>query len=123
MTKHTYEIKVHNSALLCLQDGQPVEDWEILKGQRMSQHKLFVNGTGVATLDEVKISGIDIDCLIGGVKDGKGWTVYAVSTEKVVDKKTGEVTQTAKRLNGDVVITVMDKDGHRIEDKCKVIEG
>lgn len=121
--KHTYEIKVYNSSLLCLRDNAPVEDWEILKGQNMKEHKLFVNGLGVATMDEIKIEGVDVDCLIGGVKSGKGWTVFATHTERIEDEKTGEVTNIAKRLNGETVITVQDKNGRRIEDRCKVIKG
>lgn len=123
MAKHNYTVKNENGKLVCLQDGKRVEDWCVLKGQNMATHKLFVNGTGVATLNEVKLEGITADALTKGVRDGKGWTVFATEAEKSVDATTGEVTVKTKRLSGETVITVLDKNGNRVESKCKVIKG
>lgn len=122
MKEHKYKIVAKDGELFCYKDGVAVEDWDILKGERMPAHKLFVNGVGVATLDAIEWEGIDATAIINGFTGEVANPILAVSNERTVDPNTGEITFKAVRPNGDIAITVLDKDYRIIEEKCKVIK-
>lgn len=122
MAKHEYKIKAIDGKLHCYKDGVEVQDWQFLKGERMPEMKLFVDGVGVATKKEIIWEGLT-DVEYNAIKNGVEIPNYnVVSAEKVVDPVTGEMTFTAKRDNGEICITVLDKDYHLIKDRCKVIK-
>ena len=91
-----------------------VQDWQFLKGERMPEMKLFVDGVGVATRKEIIWEGLT-DIEYNNIKNGVEVPhVFVEWSKKEVNDITGEMTFTAKRTNGDIVITVLDKD-------CKLI--
>ena len=122
MTKHEYKIVAKEGKLYCFKDGVQVQDWEFLKGERMPEMKLFVNGVGVATKKEIIWEGLT-DVEYNAIKNGVEVPYFGVvSAEKTVDPATGEMTFKAVRENGEICITVLDKDYHLIKEKCKVIK-
>lgn len=122
MNKHKYKIEAVNGKLHCYKDGVEVKDWEFLKGERMPEMKLFVDGVGVATRAEIEWVGLtnkEYNNLKNGVEIPY---MGVVSNVKTVDHVTGEMTFTATMDNGDKKITVLDKDCKLIPEKCKVIK-
>ena len=122
MEKHEYKIKAVEGKLYCYKDGVEVQDWQFLKGERMPEMKLFVDGVGVATRKEIIWEGLD-DKTYNNLKNGVEIPYMGViKSTKEVNVITGETTITALRDNGETVITVLDKDFHLIHEKCKVIK-
>lgn len=87
-----------------LRDGKVLTD--AFTGEIDGVGHLFVNGVSVGTLVEL------------GLREEK----YSLGATEMVDPVTGEKTLQAKRPNGDVVVTVLSKDGVLIPAKCKVIK-
>ena len=120
MAKHTYKIEARDGKLFCYQDGVQVHDWEFLKGERMPEMKLFVDGVGVATKDQIEWVGLT-DVEYNNIKNGVEVPYFGVEWSRTdVNPVTGEITITAKRDNGEIVVTVLDKDCKLIVDKCSV---
>lgn len=114
MAKHEYKIVAKDGKLFCFEDGVQVQDWEFLKGERMPEMKLFVNGAGVATRSEIIWEGLT-DAEYNNIRNGVEVPNFGVKwSKKEVNEITGEITITAERDNGDICITVLDKD-------CKMI--
>lgn len=65
---------------------------------------LFVNGVSVGTLKDI------------GLREN----IYSMGATEHVNEL-GEKVISAIRPNGDVVITVLDKDGKLVAEKCKVV--
>ena len=120
MSKHTYTIEAINGQLHCYKDGVEVHDWEFLKGERMPEMKLFVDGVGVATRKEIIWKGLT-DVEYNNIRNGVEVPYTQVEwNKKEVDPVTGEQTFTAKRTNGEICVTVLDKDCKLIPEKCYV---
>lgn len=120
MAKHEYKIKAVDGKLHCYKDDVEVQDWQFLKGERMTEMKLFVDGVGVATRAEIVWEGLT-DVEYNNIKNGvEVPQVFVEWSKKEVNPVTGEQTFTAKRTNGDIVVTVLDKDCKLIADKCVV---
>lgn len=121
MAKHKYTIEAKNGKLYCYEDGAEVQDWEFLKGERMPEMKLFVNGAGVATRKEIEWVGLT-DKEYNNLRNGVEVPYYGVlKTERTVDTETGEITCKAWTEAG-LTITVLDKDCRLIKEKCRVIK-
>lgn len=121
--KHKYKIEAVKGELFCYKDGVQVEDWCFLKGERMPEMKLFVDGVGVATRKEIEWVGLD-DATYNNLRAGVEIPYLGVVESKMtVDEVTGEKTYRAVRENGDIAITVLTKDNVIVPEKCKVIKG
>lgn len=118
--KHEYKIKAVDGKLYCYKDGVEVQDWEFLKGERMPEMKLFVDGVGVATRSEIIWEGLT-DKEYNNLRNGVEVPNFGVLwSRKDVNPNTGEITITAERDNGEICITVLDKDFKLVADKCVV---
>ena len=120
MAKHEYKIKAVDGKLYCFKDGVEVHDWQFLKGERMPEMKLFIDGVGVATRGEIIWEGLtdkEYNNLRNGVEIPNLGVLWS---RKDVNPVTGETTITAERDNGDIVITVLDKEMKLVADKCVV---
>lgn len=120
MAKHEYKIKAVDGKLFCYKDDVQVQDWCFLKGERMPEMKLFVDGVGVATKKEIIWEGLT-DTEYNNLRNGVEIPNFGVKwSKKEVNEATGEITITAERDNGDIVVTVLDKNFRLVADKCVV---
>lgn len=115
-----YRIEAVNGRLFCYENGTQVQDWQFLKGENMPEMKLFVNGVGVATRDQIEWVGLT-DVEYNNLRNGVEIPETKVKwSKKEVNPVTGEITITAERDNGEICVTVLDKDCRLIVDKCTV---
>ena len=123
MAKHEYKIKAVNGKLFCYKDGVQVQDWCFLKGENMPEMKLFVDGVGVATKNQIIWEGLT-DYEYNALKNSVEVPDWCVEwSKREVDPVTGEITVTAKRTrngNSEICVTVLDKDCRLIKEKCSV---